>query len=320
MNADSEPRLPLISIVIINFNGRVHIERCLSSVLASNYPCFEVIFVDNASTDDSLELLQPFLSNVTLVRNPANFLSSKGLNQGIRHSRGEIVVLLDLDTEVQRDWLSQLILPLLENPLVAITGSKLLFGDGKTIQHAGGTIRRNGCTAHFGHGEQDQGQWDQTRQTPYVTGAALAIRQSVLKELGGGLDELFPFYFEEVDLCWHARRLGYQVVYVAESVAIHHESTSWGGSRSERYYFHYHRGRWRFILKNMPWREIATNVIPEELRWLWKYAHADHQWRVLPRAYFWAFVTIPQIIQRRMGRRRCDQARAAISARAGEHR
>lgn len=292
--------LPLVSIIILNYNGREYLGPCIRDVLRSSYDVFEVIVVDNASTDGSLDLLSDFPA-VRVVRNSRNLLSSAGLNRGIQVARGDIVVLLDQDTSVRSDWLEELLRPLIKDPAVAITGSKLLYRDG-LVQHAGGAFEWNGFTRHLRSGEVDvPGEDGSPRDVDYVCGASMAIRRSLLTHLGG-LDECMPFYFEEVDLCWQAHRLGYKVLYVPNSVVVHHESASIG-KNTNRYLFNYHRGRWRFMLKNFELKVLMTEVVPAEMRWLKSADETHARPRVMWRVYLSALVGIPGAVLRRISRR-----------------
>ncbi len=293
---------PLASVVILNHNGLSFLGPCLESLMASRSICFEVIVVDNASTDGSLALCDQFGDRVRVVKNRRNILSSRGLNRGIACSHAPFVVFLDTDTEVRQDWLKELIKPLLEDEGVAITGSKLLLSDGVRLQHAGGYSTGCGMAQHFGYGRKDDGSFDEPRDVEYVTGAAMAVRRSFLSEIGGGFDPLFPFYFEDFDLCAQALRLGYRVRYVPSSVAIHHESVGLTlGSR--RYILFFHRGRLRHVFKNLPMTHLATRFPLEEYRWL-----KDNKWLrpvapAIALSYASLLPALPTIAWRRVRRR-----------------
>ena len=99
-------------------------------------------------------------------------------------ARGEIIILLNVDTKVLDDWCKNLVTPMLQNEKIGITGSKLIYDDQKHIQHAGGYFDRLGCTKHFGYEEEDRGQWDRKREAEYVTGASMAIRRKFLRKIG----------------------------------------------------------------------------------------------------------------------------------------
>lgn len=296
--AAASPVRPLVTIIVLTYNSSRYVEPCLRSVMAlPARPSHEVIVVDNASTDDTVARLAPWRDRLHLVQNGRNLLSTKGLNPGIRASRGAIVVLLDVDTEVSPAWLAELCRPIQDDPTVAITGSKLLYPDGK-IQHAGGGTWGNGHARHDGSGQHDGGQWDQPRDVEYVTGAATAIRRSFLEQVGGGLDELFPFYYEDVDLCEQARALGYRVHYVPASVAIHHESV---GMRvgTLRYMFNMHRGRWRHLLKNRPGRDLLGRAVLRELVWIARDQRSPRQLAALLAAYAATIPALPEIVRGR---------------------
>ncbi len=297
-----EASRPHARVVVLNYNGERYLGPCLSSIFSSDYPSFEVIVVDNASTDRSLDLLAPYRDRVRLIRNRRNLLSTRGLNPGIRATRAPIVVLLDTDTEVRTDWLRELIRPIQTDPEVAITGSKLLYPDGVHLQHAGGFIRLNAIAGHHGHGEKDGEEWNQERDVEYVTGAATAIRGSFLDQVGGGLSEIFPFYYEDCDICHQARRLGYRVRYVPSSVAIHHESVGMGRG-SLRYLYNLHRGRVRFLAKNLPLVHIRR-AIETELRWLFSNARRLDQWFPVVLGYASVFPALPAILRSRLAMRR----------------
>ncbi len=297
---------PHASVVVLNYNGERYLGPCLGSIFASDYPSFEVIVVDNASTDRSLDLIAPYKDRVRLLRNQRNLLSTRGLNPGIRAARAPIIVLLDTDTEVRTNWLRELILPIRTDPLVAITGSKLLYPDGIHLQHAGGFTRFNAIAGHYGHGEEDGEEWNRERDVEYVTGAATAIRGSFLDQVGGGLSEIFPFYYEDNDICHQARRLGYRVRYVPSSVAVHHESVGMGRG-SQRYLFNLHRGRARFLAKNLPLAHMPS-AIRTELSWLWWNARRVDQWFPVLRGYASLLSVLPAILRSRLAMRQAAQA------------
>lgn len=266
MNETSQK--PLVSIVILNYNGKQFIQRCLQTVLADPYQPKQIILVDNHSKDGSIALAEPFRDRIQIIENSKNYGFPKGCNIGIRHAQGEIIVLLNVDTAVRPNWLGELVKPLLDNPRMGITGSKLFFLDGKRLQYAGGGIHRNGLTYHDAYGEEDSPEYNIPKDVEYCTGASMAIRKSLLEQVGG-LDEGFPLYFEDVDICFTARKLGYRVRYQPTSVVLHFET--FGTKRnSPTYYYKYHRGRMRFMLKHFGLRYFLTTFLFAELQWYWR--------------------------------------------------
>ncbi len=259
---------PLVSIVILNFNGRQFIETCIESVLRDLYRPKEVLLVDNASSDGSLSIAYNYQDQITVIKNQKNYGFPKGCNEGISQARGEIIVLLNIDTIVQPGWLDGLVAPLLADESIGITGSKLLFFDGKTMQFAGGEFEPNGLTHHIGYGEQDKGQHDEQKDVTYITGASMALRAELLEKLNG-LDEGFPLYFEDLDVCMRAFQLGRRSRYTPQSVVYHYE-TFGTKKQSMKYFYKYHRGRIRLILKHFGLSYFIKQFIPAEWNWYWR--------------------------------------------------
>lgn len=239
---------------------------CLQSVLASNYSPLELIVVDNGSSDRTSEVVREGFPGVKLLRAPRNLGFAGGNNLGIKASRGEIIVLLNDDTEIEPEWLTASRSAAERLKDWGILGAKLLYPDRKTIQHAGGKILPNALTQHIGNGEIDYGQFDEIRPCDYVTGAAFFIRRELLNKIGLLDAGFFPIYFEEVDYCWRARRRGYQVYYVPEIRVYHYESRT-TNKFSKGFLYKYHRNRIRFMLKNFSLKRLMS-ACRFELKWL----------------------------------------------------
>ncbi|TAK34032.1 MAG: glycosyltransferase family 2 protein [Chloroflexota bacterium] len=286
--------LPLVSVLIVAYNGQDYLGRCLDSLAQSDYPCFETIVVDNASTDSSVAVATQHHLRPTVVRSAENLGFAGGNNLGLREAKGEIIVLLNQDAHVRPDWLSCLIDGMLEDPRIGIAGCKLFDPDERTIQHAGGVVHPNALTNHLGAGEADAGQHDGIRDVDYVTGAALAIRRDVIESCGALDTGYFPAYFEELDLCQRVRRAGFRVVYIPRSVAVHHESSSTQKFSPSFFYF-YHKNRLRFVLKNYSIGQIVGGFLPHELRWLLGHC-PPNQVRPLARAYLHNAVFLPRTL------------------------
>lgn len=250
------------SVIIPVWNGREYLPGCLDALLAQEYPDFEVIAVDNASVDGSAELIAGKYPQVRLIRNMQNLGFAGGCNAGLRMAEGEILVLLNQDTIVLPGWLQALV-EALHRPEVGVVGCKILYPDGKTIQHAGGWIEWPlGLAHHYGQGEPDEGQWDEPRQVDYVTGAAMAFRRDVLEKVGLLDEEFRPAYFEDTDFCFRVCKAGYEVRYVPTATLIHAESVSLANSIEISHF--YHRGRLRFVLKHLPPHRFLTEFVPAE--------------------------------------------------------
>jgi len=304
------PSDPLVSLIVLNWNGRQHLAYCLPSLLATDYTPYEIIVVDNASTDNSVAFVRENFPNVRVMVNERNLGFSAGMNVGLRATQGEIVVLLNNDIEVRPGWLHALVHAMTSDETVGIAGCKVYYPDGETLQHVGATLNYPLMTSHhYGYQEQDRGQHDEMRQVDYVTGAALAIKREVLDRIGY-LDEGFFLYYDDPDLCYRARQAGYKVLCVPQAVILHHETaTNVKGS-----YFtlcHYHRSRLRFFLKHHTTQQFLDDFVPHEMARL-KEPTSTENLVAARRGYLETMLTLPELLQSRVSPSERERVRKAL--------
>lgn len=243
---------PRVSVIVCSLNGEKVLPLCLNSLAKiAPEPTHEIIVVDNGSSDATPEIVRRDFPGFVLIQTGRNLGFAGGNNAGMLAASGEIMVLLNDDTEVPADWLARLAAPFDRDPKIAAAGCKLLYPDGKTIQHAGGKILANGNTEHLGYGEADRGQWDEPGERFYVTGAALALRRAALEQTGLLDPEFFPIYFEEVDLQKRLAGAGWKIRYEPAAKLIHFESQS-QGLASARFVYRYTRNRIRYLAMHGP--------------------------------------------------------------------
>lgn len=254
------------SVIIPVWNGIADLPTCLNALLAQKDVAFEIIAVDNASDDESASYIADNFPSVTLIRNETNAGFSAACNIGLRHATGDVLVLLNQDTEVKEGWLAVLLRAIEQDNRIGIAGSKALFKDG-TIQHAGGQVDAQGYGSHIGYMDADDDAFNQRRDVDYVTGASLAISRQAYVECGG-FDENFGLtYYEDVDLCYRVRDAQYRVVYEPGSLLIHNErSISADGSIES--HARIQRNRLRFVFKNWSSHKLRDEFVPQEERWL----------------------------------------------------
>lgn len=256
--------LPLISAVIVTYNSRDDIVACLDALLASDWPRLEIIVVDNASADGTANIVARSYRTVRLVHGQSNLGFGGGNNLGFAQSRGDIVVAVNPDVQLLPAALRAFVYAFGADSSLGVAGAKLLYPDGRTIQHAGGVVDYPlATTRHRGYGETDSGQCDQTCPVDFVTGAALALRRQALTALGGFDAAFRPVYYEDVDLCYRARAAGWGVVYHPAAVGLHRTSVSLDPS-SETYFRFFHANRVRFVLKHCTTEQILTGFLPAE--------------------------------------------------------
>lgn len=241
---------PKISIVVLVWNGEKYLDECIAALLAQDYEPFEVIVVDNASTDSSVDVIRKYVPSVRLIQNSYNFGFSGGNNIGIKAASGEIVILLNQDTSVQPGWLRAIVDAFDLDQAIGIVGCKAIYPNSSTIQHAGAWVRQGDAFAyHIGQGESDQGQYDTLKDVEYVTAAAFAVNRSVLNDVGYLDEHLYPGFYEDPDYCWRAQRAGYRTVYQPKAVLFHYETTTLPAHSYQRMAA-FHRNRTRFVLKH----------------------------------------------------------------------
>ncbi|MBI2323093.1 MAG: glycosyltransferase, partial [Chloroflexi bacterium] len=197
-----------LSAIVLTWNGRAHVQRCLASIAAQAAPPDETLVVDNGSLDETTALVRVAAPWARLVALGRNVGFAPGMNLGARLARGDILLFLNQDVELRPDACAALRAAFAARPEAGVVGAKLLEPDGLTIQHAGGWLRRPLFLAdHYGRGARDAGspgptaaQHDVAREVEYVNGAVLGVRRQVFEQLGGFDEGFAPAYFEETDL------------------------------------------------------------------------------------------------------------------------
>jgi GT2 family glycosyltransferase len=226
---------PSVSVIILNWNGKRHLERCLPSLRNTNYPSekIELIVVDNKSSDGSKAFVRNFFPEIIFLELDKNYGFTGGNNRGAEVAHGELLVFLNNDTLVDDNWLVELVKVANNDKQIGICGSKILFEERRNIvQYAGGFLNTlGGGVSPFVYTE-DTGMND-TKLTGYVCGACLLIRRDVFEKLGG-FDEDYFMYSDENDLCLRCWLLGYNVVYVPKSIVYHKGEGSIKLRRQER--------------------------------------------------------------------------------------
>ncbi|NWL76803.1 hypothetical protein DM872_08080 [Pseudomonas taiwanensis] len=222
------PDKPVVSIVIPVYGQAGYTYRCLLSLQShrSNYS-FEVIVVDDCSTDDTLDMLKT-IKGVRVVRNKKNLGFIRSCNNGAEVSRGSLLVMLNNDTVVRPGWLDELVETFNCIPDVGLVGSKLVYPDGR-LQEAGGIIWQDGSAWNFGRMQDPLGpEFSYARDVDYCSGASIAISRVLYKRLGGFDEHFLPAYGEDSDLAFRVRQAGHRVVYQPLSEVVHFEGVTSG--------------------------------------------------------------------------------------------
>lgn len=249
------------AVVILNWNGLPMLQAYLPTLVARTQdPGAFIVVADNGSTDGSLDWLQANWPDIRTLRFDKNYGFTGGYNRALREIDADYYVLLNSDVEVSEGWLAPLVGFLEEHPEVGICQPKILsMADRGRFEYAGaagGFIDRYGypfCRGRIlSHLESDTGQYDEAAECFWATGACMVVRSALYHHLGG-LDELFFAHMEEIDFCWRAKLLGYQVWCVPASTVWHVGGGTLPNNSPKKLYFNY-RNNLLMLYKNLPER------------------------------------------------------------------
>jgi GT2 family glycosyltransferase len=249
----------LVSIVIPNYNGKRLLDTCLGAVAAQSHPrhLTEIILVDDASTDDSVAYVKERYPGVKVVALARNSGLAVACNAGARAASGDLLVMLNNDTEAEPGWLAALVAAAEANPRAGAIASKMLLFDRRdTLHNAGDMMGADGIPRNRGVWQVDRGQYDSDTCVFGGCGGGVAYRRAAW-EAAGGFDERLFMYLEDVDLAWRLQMLGWDAVF-APGARLYHQLSATGGGTLASYY----TGRntiW-VIAKDMPGPLLRRNL------------------------------------------------------------
>lgn len=222
------PNQPKVSIIIPVYNQFEYTYNCLESIHKNSGDIsYEIIVADDCSTDLTKDL-EKVAEGINVIHNEKNLRFLLNCNNAARQASGEYIVFLNNDTQVQAGWLDALVSVMERDPRIGMAGSKLLYSDGH-LQEAGGIIWKDASAWNYGNRQNpNDSEFSYIHETDYISGAAIMIRASLWKEIGGFDERFAPAYCEDSDLAFEVRRHGYKVVYQPKSEVVHFEGISNG--------------------------------------------------------------------------------------------
>lgn len=254
-----------IAVVILNWNGASLLRQFLPSVIRFSAGA-DIYVADNASTDDSVAMLETDFPAVNIIRNDKNYGFAQGYNEALKNVDADIFALVNSDVEVTQNWLVPVVNAFDAYPGTAIIQGKIL--DHKNKSHfeyagaAGGFIDKFGypfCRGRlFETVEKDHGQYNDDCEIFWASGACFFIRSEAYRKLNG-FDADFFAHQEEIDLCWRAFNAGYQARYVADSIVYHVGGATLNQSNPRKTFLNF-RNSLSMLLKNLPFRKLVPII------------------------------------------------------------
>lgn len=250
---------PLISIIILNYNGLNDLKECFDSLYNLNYKNLELVLVDNNSQDKSVEFVKENYKKVKIVKLKKNYGFAQGNNYGVSQSSGEYIILLNNDTVVDKNWVSELVKIASSSKSIGVVGSKIYYFDDKTtINFAGSSNNILGQCTQIGENRTDSKLINKVRKSFFVCGAAMLFKREVYQKIGL-FDPKYFIYYEDADFCWRAWIFGYDVLLVPGSFLYHKIGRTMRNYKRNRYLAE--RNKVRTLLINYE-KKSLTKILP----------------------------------------------------------
>ncbi|XHH10575.1 MAG: glycosyltransferase family 2 protein [Candidatus Bathyarchaeia archaeon] len=264
--------MPKISVIILNYNGQRHLQellgKCVESVLLTDYPNFEVLFIDNASTDSSVDIIKSRFGKderLKVIQNRKNLGFAEGNNVGLRIAQGEYIALLNSDTKVDSCWLKTLVKAIEPSDVGAAQSKLLLMSKPSLMDCAGGLVDYYGYHIEKGRGEAAS-HYTKNSEIFYGKGASLILKREALKKAGLFDKDIF-MYYDETDLCWRIRLAGYKVVFAPASIVFHASGLTTAKVYDQKKLFFAQRNHLMIVIKNFElnnmFKAVSVSIIYE---------------------------------------------------------
>ncbi len=250
--------MSLVAVVILNWNGKKYLEQFLPSLIEHTGSDAEIVVADNASTDDSLSFLKTNFPSIRVIQNTTNGGFARGYNLALKQVEADYYVLLNSDIEVTANWLKPVISMMEQDEKIGACQPKIRsFHHRNSFEYAGAA---GGYIDEYGYPfcrgrlfltiEEDNGQYDDTVEISWASGACMFVRSRLFHQLGG-LDDDFFAHMEEIDFCWRLHNYGYRVMYCPGSTVYHIGGGTLPKASWRKTYFNF-RNNFMLLYKNLP--------------------------------------------------------------------
>lgn len=287
-----------VSVVILSYNSKEDLKECIPSLISQTYQDFEIIVVDNASTDGSEEFIKANYPGIKIVQTGKNLGYAAGNNAGFEVAEGEYIVVVNPDTVADPEWLAELVKPLENDPTITATTSKvLIYYQKDKINTCANTAHYTGLTFCRGL-NRSASELNNYQPVGAVSGCSFAIRSNMLKKING-FDSDFFLYQEDADLSWRIRFAGGKIMYVPESIIYHKFKLS----IAPRKEFYLERNRYLILFKNFSLKTLLLLLPSLTVTEIITVAHAVLNGPIYikgkVKAYAWIINNYEKILQKR---------------------
>lgn len=260
---------PKVFIIVLNWNGHQDTIECIHSIRKINYPRYEIVIVDNGSTDGSEKILRRSFPDIKLIQTGENLGFAEGNNVGIRYALengADYAVILNNDTTVDANFVTELVNAAESDRSIGIVSSKIYFYDRPDVLWYAGAVLdlKTGKSKHIGYNKKDAGQYDTMRETDRACGCSMMISRRAC-EAAGLMDAAYFCYGEEADWSLRVREAGYKVVFVPASKVWHKISSATGGAGTGYYLYYSVRNHLHLVKTHLPLKFPGLNLLRDVL-------------------------------------------------------
>lgn len=252
---------PLVSIIIPNYNGKQHLKECLDSLEMMEFDNYEIVLVDNASSDGSVRFVKELFPEINILSLEKNYGFAEGCNLGVQKARGDYIAFLNNDTKVDTRWLKKLVMAAEKYGENHVYSSKVLFyDDPEKLNTIGGIITPMGSGLDINFGKKDIDKYNKVRFVASPSGCSMLLKKSLFVEMDG-FDKDYFAYLEDVDFGWRCWLKGHKTYYIPQSVVCHKYGSTGGKIDTPFRVFNVQKNRQFNILKNFSLSNLITGFI-----------------------------------------------------------
>lgn len=268
----------LVSIIIVNWNGKEYLKNCLSSLKDQNYKNIEIVFIDNNSHDGSIDYVKNNFPKIKIILNKENLGYAEGNNVGYKYATGDYILFLNNDTKVTKNFLIELVKVLENDSQIGGAQSKiLLMDDPSTLDSVGAFLTKTGFLYYYGVFKKNSSLFDKQIYLYTAKGASMIFKKEVLEKIkikGQLFDSRYFAYFEETDMCHKVWLLGYKIVFAPKSIIYHKMGATSMRLNDAFVQYHSFKNRINSYIKNMGIKQLIK-VLPVHLLVCELYAFAS---------------------------------------------